>query len=220
MNPELLRYIHRLFEKHARRMRNIVSRGVVSMVGDDAKMQTNQVKILDGELIDGAERAQQYGFTSHPQNGAECFVVFAGADRAHPIILAVDDRRYRVTGNKPGEVVIYTDEGDTIALKRDNTIEVTTKHFIVKAEDDVTIETKVFSLKAETSIALESPLTGIKTDSLTMTNKDGGETEAVMQGSLTVSNDLKANNGAVSLRGHVHDGIQRGSQNTNTPVGG
>lgn len=220
MTDEIMRFIVRLFEKHARKMRNIVSRGEVSMVQDGPKMQTNQIKLLDGELIDGAERAQQYGFTSHPQNGAECFVVFAGADRAHPIILSVDDRRYRVKSSKPGEVVIYTDEGDQIALKRDNTIEVTTKHFIVKAEEDVLIETKAFTLTAEISITSESPQTAVKTDNLTMTNKEGGETEATMQGSLTASNDVKANDGAVSLRGHVHDGIQRGDDDTNKPVGG
>lgn len=220
MTDEIMRFIARLFEKHARRMRNIVSRGEVSMVQDGFKMQTNQIRLLDGELIDGAERAQQYGFTSHPQNGAECFVAFAGADRAHPIILSVDDRRYRIKSSKPGEVVIYTDEGDQIALKRDNTIEVATKHFIVKAEEDVTIETKVFTLAAETSITSESPLTAVKTDALTMSNKDGGETSATMQGSLTASNDIQANNGAVSLRGHVHDGIQRGNDDTNKPVGG
>ena len=81
MDRETQRYIERLFEKHARKMRNIVARGEVAMVQDGPKMQTNQIKLLDGELIDGAERAQQYGFTSHPQSGAECFVVFAGAGR-------------------------------------------------------------------------------------------------------------------------------------------
>jgi phage baseplate assembly protein V len=149
MTGEVMRYINRLFERHARRMRNIVSRGVVSLVSDGLKMQENQIRLLDGEIIDGAERAQQYGFTSHPQNGAECFVVFAGAAREHPIILSVDDRRYRFKSHQPGEVRIYTDEGDYILLKRDNTIEIKTKHLIVNAEEDVEINTKKYTLNAE-----------------------------------------------------------------------
>lgn len=282
-----MRFIIRLFEKHARKMRNIVARGVVSLVDDGPMLQTNQIKLLDGELIEGAERAQQYGFTSHPQTEAECFVVFAGAGREHPLVLSVDDRRYRVKSNRPGEVVIYTDEGDRIALKRDNTIEVTTKHFIVRAEEDVTIETKVFRLTAETSISeetdvfslkaetsigqetdvftlkaqksagietdtlnlkaetdlnerskkvsvkaeeissqadasisLASPKIGLHTNALDMSDQQGGAMSAMLQGSLTATDDLAANSGAVSLRRHVHSGVEPGDGATGTPSGG
>jgi phage baseplate assembly protein V len=220
MNDEVKRYIHRLFEDQARKMRNIVSRGEVSLVSDGTRMQENQIRVLDGEILDGAERCQQYGFSSHPHPGAEGFVVFAGASRDHPLILAVDDRRYRVTASKPGEVVVYTDEGDTITLKRGNIIEVKTKHYVVEAEDDVAINTRNFSLQASESISLSSPLTGIHTDALAMSGYGGGQAAATLQGSLTASNDLAANNGAVSLRGHVHDGVQAGSETTDAPVGG
>jgi phage baseplate assembly protein V len=138
VNTEILRYIRRLFEHHARKMRNIVARGEVSLVLDSPKMQTNQIRLLDGELIDEAERAQQYGFTSHPLNGAEAFAVFVGAAREHPVILAVDDRRFRVTGLRQGEVCIYTDEGDAITLKRGNRIEVKTHYADVLAEKNIT----------------------------------------------------------------------------------
>ncbi|MDR1946632.1 MAG: phage baseplate assembly protein V [Desulfovibrio sp.] len=219
-DAELYRYINRLVAGHARRMRNMVQRGTVSMVDDGPKMQTNQVALLDGELIEGAERVQQYGFSSHPQNDAECFVVFCGAEHAHPLIFTVDDRRYRVKGTKQGEVVIYTDEGDSILFGRENTITVTTKHFVVKAEEDIVMETKKFELKAETSIEMRSPLTTIKTDTLTMQGKDGGDAASTLQGSLTASNDLQANDGGVSLRAHVHQDVQTGPSTTGTPVGG
>jgi phage baseplate assembly protein V len=99
---------------------------------------------------DGVERAQQYGFSSHPKSKAECFVVFCGAASDHPVILSVDDRNYRIIGSEPGEVIIYTDEGDTIHLKRKNIIEVTTKgDVIVKAG-------KTVDVRAGTSITLTS----------------------------------------------------------------
>ena len=41
------------------------------------------------------------------------------------IVVAVDDRRYRLRSLQQGEVAIYTDEGDKIVLKRGGTIEVT-----------------------------------------------------------------------------------------------
>jgi phage baseplate assembly protein V len=127
MDNETKRFILRLIEKQARKVRNIVARGVVAMVRDDSAMQGLQLALLEGELIDNAEHPQPYGFSSHPLPDAEAFVVFCGADRGHPIVFCVDDRRYRVTGSEPGEVVIYTDEGDTIKLKRGNVIEVKTK---------------------------------------------------------------------------------------------
>jgi phage baseplate assembly protein V len=219
-DAELYRYINRLFAAHARKMRNMVQRGIVAMVDDERKMQENQVRLLDTEMIERAERVQQYGFSSHPQNESECFVIFCGADHAHPLIISVDDRRYRFKATKQGEVVIYTDEGDSILMGRDNTVTVTTKHFVVKAEEDVTIETKVYTLKAETSITTQTPATTIKTDTLNMTGKDGGEAAGTLQGSLKASDDLRANGGAVSLRGHIHEGVQSGDSTTAKPVGG
>jgi phage baseplate assembly protein V len=220
MDLETKRYIDRLFARQARRMRNVISRGVVTRVADGHKLQENQIALLDGEVLEGAERVQQYGFTSHPQVQAECFVAFAGSGRDHPLIFSVDDRRFRLSGNAAGEVVIYTDEGDSIALRRGNTILVTTKHLKVQAEEDISLETKIFSLRAETSITLDSPLTAIRTDNFTLSNRSGGSTSAVMQGSLTASEDLSANGGAVSLRGHIHEGVQSGDSTTGIPVGG
>ena len=217
MDAETRRYIDRLFEKHARKMRNIVARGEVGMVDDGPKMQTNQIAILDGELIDGAERAQQYGFSSHPQGGAECFVVFVGADRAHPVILSVDDRRYRVQSSKAGEVIIYTDEGDQIALKRDNTIEVTTKHWIVKAEEDVLVETKDLRLRGATRISLETPnlATGGFGEGQSTTAQLKGDLN--QQGSHTSTGDQVA--GGVSQISHPHKDAG-GSGNSGPPIAG
>lgn len=156
----------RLLERLSRRMRNIVARGVISLVRDAHKWQSTQLELLDGEVLDDAERAQQYGFSSVPHAGAEAVVLFVGADRSHPVVLAVDDRRYRVQALKDGEVVIYTDEGDRIHLKRERTIEVTTRHFVVKAEDDVRIETKNFSVQADQSVQVETASTRFATGAL------------------------------------------------------
>ena len=61
----------RLLERLSRRMRNIVARGVISLVRDAHKWQSTQLELLDGEVLDDAERAQQYGFSSVPHAGAE-----------------------------------------------------------------------------------------------------------------------------------------------------
>ena len=135
---ELMRHIQRQTKHLTDKIRNVVARGVVSLVNDGLKMQGCQLKLLAGELVDNAEHPQNYGFTSHPHPGAEAFVVFANADRGQPLILVVDDRRFRVKGLTQGEVCLYTDEGDTITLKRGNRVEVKTHYAVVDAEQDIT----------------------------------------------------------------------------------
>lgn len=210
----------RLLERLSRRMRNIVARGVISLVRDARKWQSAQLELLDGEVLDDAERAQQYGFSSVPHAGAEAVVLFVGADRSHPVVLAVDDRRYRVQALKDGEVAIYTDEGDRIHLKRQRTIEVSTRHFVLRAEEDVTIETKNFSVQAAEGVRMASASTQFATGALSFGGQSGGEVTAQLTGGIVATQDLQGNGGAVSLNRHVHAGVQAGGDTTAAPVGG
>jgi len=113
----MIRTINKMTAPLARRVNLMVSRGVLALVNDAAKMQGVQVKLLSGEVRD-MERVQNYGFTSHPHAGAEVAVVFVGGNRDHGLVLAVDDRRYRVKGLQGGEVGIYDDLGHRITLTR------------------------------------------------------------------------------------------------------
>jgi phage baseplate assembly protein V len=107
------------------RLSNMIARGTIGTIGDGSKLQTGQVNLMADEVKDGVERFQQYGFTSVPLAGAEAVVVFPGGTRDHGLIIAVDDRRYRLAGLQGGEVALYTDEGDKIVLKRGGIIELT-----------------------------------------------------------------------------------------------
>lgn len=101
-----------------RRIRLLVSRGVLKLVNDSLKLQGVQVSLLGGEPA-WAERFQEYGYTSHPHPGAEAIVAAVGGARAHLVALAIDDRRYRVKQLAPGEVAMYDDLGNVIVFKRD-----------------------------------------------------------------------------------------------------
>ncbi|WP_027366930.1 phage baseplate assembly protein V [Desulfocurvibacter africanus] len=108
-----------------RRISLLVTRCVVSLVDSNQAMQLLQVKLLADELLDDAEHFEAYGFTSCPHPGAEGVALAAGGNRSHCIVVCVGDRRYRLTGLKAGEVAIYSDEGDSIVLRRGRKIEVT-----------------------------------------------------------------------------------------------
>ena len=103
----------RLIGPLRRRVLLMIGRAVVRVVDDSLKLQAVQVEGLPGEVLDGIERWQQYGFTSVPHPGAEAIIAALGGQRQHSVVLAVEDRRYRVMGLEQGEVCIYTDEDDS-----------------------------------------------------------------------------------------------------------
>lgn len=201
----------RLLDKAYSSIRNLVSRGVAKSFNDGQKWQTAQVALLDGELVDGAERAQNYGLTSLPHEGAEVIVVHVGADRSHPVILACDDRRYRVQGLTSGEVCLYTDEGDKIHFKRGKIIEITTDTLIINAKTAVKINTAELVSTASNSTSFLTP-------ALNMGGLGGGNSTANLQGGLMATEDIKA--GQISLQGHTHGGVETGNSSTNQPLGG
>jgi len=104
------REIAKLLAPLSRRLRLMASRAVLSLISDATGMQIVQVKLLNGEVRDGIERVQNYGFTSVPLPGAEAIFLSLGGDRDHGIVITADDRRYRIKGLQGGEVAIYTDE--------------------------------------------------------------------------------------------------------------
>ena len=113
------------------RLQLMIGRAVVLLVNDGTKLQGLQVSLLADEVRDQVERFQNYGFTSHPLPGAEAVAASVAGNRDHVLVIAVDDRRYRLTALQQGEVAIYTDEGDKIVLKRGGTIEVTASTKVV-----------------------------------------------------------------------------------------
>lgn len=113
------------------RLQLMIGRAVVLLVNDGSKLQGLQVSLLADEVRDQVERFQNYGFTSHPLPGAEAVAASVAGNRDHVLVIAVDDRRYRLTALQQGEVAIYTDEGDKIVLKRGGTIEVTASTKVV-----------------------------------------------------------------------------------------
>jgi len=113
----MIKAINKMMAPVSRRVGLMVARGVLALVNDALKMQSVQVKLLDGEVRE-MERMQNYGFTSQPHPGAEVAAVFVSGNRDHGLALAIDDRRYRVRNLQAGEVAIYDDLGHVVTLSR------------------------------------------------------------------------------------------------------
>jgi len=123
---------------------SVLARGVVVLANSARKLQSLQLRITAGEVKDDIEHLEPYGVTSCPLDGAEALVGFFG-DRSHGVVIMVADRRFRLQGLKPGEVAIYTDEGDYLQFKRGRVIEVKTATFKVSAETAVEFDTPLIS---------------------------------------------------------------------------
>lgn len=140
----LVSQINRMLGPLGNMIQMLIGRAVIKYVYDDLKMQELKISVLAGETTDRVERVQEYGFTSNPPPGGEAVVLFPGGNRSLGLVIATDDRRYRITGLESGEVAIYTDEnleagGHRIVMKRGQIIEVNCKQYIVNATQQFTV---------------------------------------------------------------------------------
>lgn len=136
----MVRTFNKLIQPYARRSRLTVSRGVLRRINDRTKLQTAQIALLADELRDQVERFQNYGLTSVPLEGAEGVFLSVGGSRDHGIIIAIDDRRYRLKDLQAGEVALYDDQGQVIHLERGKQIHIYgCNELTIDAETKVTI---------------------------------------------------------------------------------
>ena len=124
----MIRSVNKLFAPVARAMRSMVLRGVITLVNDAAALQLVQVQLrampqpsgpAAAEMGDNLEVLRQYGFTAVPHAGAEAVVLAVNGVKAHGLVIAIDDRRYRLSGLQGGEVALYDDLGNVVKLGRD-----------------------------------------------------------------------------------------------------
>ncbi|MDH0132814.1 phage baseplate assembly protein V [Pseudomonas asiatica] len=121
---------------------SVLARGVVVLANSARKLQALQLRITAGEVKDDIEHLEPYGFTACPKDGAEALVGFFG-DRSHGVVILVADRRFRLQGLKPGEVALYTDQGDSLVFRRGRVIEIETMTLKVKAGESVDFDTPI-----------------------------------------------------------------------------
>ncbi len=222
-----------------RRLRLLVSRGVVRLSDDGRKLQVVQLDMLAGETA-AMERFQQYGFTCRPLDGAEAIALAVGGSRGHLVAIAVDDRRHRMKDMKNGEVALYTDEGDYIHMKRGRIVEVNVGQDlranvgnqvtvnagakIAATAPEVTVDCDTTVVTAATSVTLDTPHT-IITQKLTVKGPIIGQGGMAISGGsgASVDGDMQITNGDVkadeiSLKHHRTSGVEPGSGTSGDPV--
>lgn len=149
--------LDRILRPIKRRIQLMLVRAIVEGVDDGKGIQQIQLTALADETLDNIPRIQNYGFTSKPKPGSEAFVGFVNGARDQGVVIAVDDRRYRIKAMEDGEVAIYTDEGDKIHFKRGNKIVVQTGELEANATVKVKITSPNVEINANTKVQVTSP---------------------------------------------------------------
>jgi len=225
-----------------RRIMNIISRGINRGVDDTKGIQRMKSSLFSDEIHDRMERFQEYGFTSVPKVGAEAIAIFHSGNREHGIIIAVDDRRFRLKNLQEGEVAIYTDEGDKIHFKRDKKIDIETSELTINATAKVIVNTQEATVTANTTTVTSPEVTVISTTKVTMTTPllevsglvtcaglaSGGAAPAagkvVVQGKIETTGDIESAGNVKDTAGTMaairttYNAHQHGSSVTPTPT--
>lgn len=194
--------IRQIEERIARSLAGVrqAFRGVIGLVKADGPVQLVQGDALAGETGRDDELFQHYGYTSNPPQGTMKIVVPVGGKTSHGIIIATEHGRYRLKGLESGEVALYTDEGDSIVLKRGRLIEATTQTFRlntqvmeINAEEKVDINTPMIT--ASDQLTVQKNITGNGTIAITNTSGSGD--------SSSIAGDLHHTAGQITTDGDV-----------------
>lgn len=201
--------LERLLAPIWRRLRLIVSRGVVRRTDDALPLEVLQADLLAGETA-LMERFQEYGFCSRPLPGAEVIAAAVGGARGHLVGVATDDRRHRPRDLEAGETCLYTDEGDEIRLKRGRIIAVTAGARLHVTAPDVQVDCETAQVAAATAVTLDSPTVTVTGQLVVQGGMAvSGGTGASVEGDLDVTQgDVTAD--GTSLKTHIHDGDSGG----------
>lgn len=132
--------LNRLLAPIKRSLKLMISRGIMSFASDEHSRQNLQIRLQSDEIIDDAERFQNYGFSSVPSSG-EVIALEVGGKRSHIVVLVVDNKAVRPVGLKEGDVVVYHQEGHRLLLTEQGEIILSCKKFTVNAEERVKFET-------------------------------------------------------------------------------
>ena len=189
-------------------LRGLLGRGVVESVDDTPMMRTIQAEFLPGDVREGLEHFEPYGFTSRVKQGAEAIGAFFNGDRSHGVVLVTADRRFRLHVEE-GEVAVFDDQGQKVVLKRDGILVETPKNLTATFGGNALATVSGTTTLKSGAVTIDAPsvhITGTLSVDGHISGAGGlavsGGSGAAVTGSITATGDITA--GSISLQGHTH----------------
>lgn len=122
------------------------------------------------EMIDQLAVMQHYGLNTHAPIGSDATAMFIAGQRSNAVIVATNNQKARLRNLQPGEVAVYTDEGDNLHFARQQAATLT-------AGNSFTATTKAATIKGTDTVTLDSPVSSV-TDKLVLAHDPEAPLEA------------------------------------------
>lgn len=106
-----------------KRISLMIGHAIITAIDDTTKLQTLQLSALADEVLSTRDRFQEYGLSSRPHEGAEAIMVSLGGNRSNTVVIAVDDRRYRLQLDNAGDVALYSSGENYLVMRASGDIE-------------------------------------------------------------------------------------------------
>jgi len=177
-----------------RRIQMMVAPTTITATNDTGPVHRVQVKVTPRETIDDVPVLQLYGVTSHAQPGSNGLALFCAGDRSNPVIIATGNQAARMRNIQPGEVALYTDEGDYVKLARGKIVE-------VQSGSELRVTAPLVTINATNKVRMVTPRLEVTGDII-----DHCDTQ-----SHTAANMRQIYNT------HTHPNVQSGPANTGVP---
>lgn len=162
------------------RLKLLFTRAAITYVYEieDGKMRKVQVRGLG--LNDEVEHAEPYGLAMYPLLGAEAFLSSVLGQRGHLVGSLIADPRFRPTGDKPGEVIVWSKYGQTIWLHDDGTLRVSSPNKVEITAPEVTTNAPLINVNG-TDVNINATNVAISAQSASLDCNDiafGGDEDA------------------------------------------
>jgi len=113
----LLEKLNKLLMPIRRSISIMIAKALLTSITDgDKEIQIVQIDLGNDQAASDVERIQNFGFTSHPKEGAQAIVLSINGNRDHMIVIAVDDSNFRPSVAQ-GDSVMYNSKDMRIELR-------------------------------------------------------------------------------------------------------
>ncbi|TCK39642.1 phage baseplate assembly protein V [Paraburkholderia sp. BL8N3] len=144
---------HGLMNRLARLISTAIGRARITVTNDSGNVQFVQVQVNDLETIDNLPRLAEFGFASVAPNGSDVVMVSLGGGRNNAVVIATGHQASRPKGLKPGEQMIYSQDGKSVYLTASGGIIIDAKG------QDVTVNNAgTATINAETKVVVNAPV--------------------------------------------------------------
>lgn len=137
--------------------RGMIALAAVKSTNDKGGGQTATVEVHRHVERSDVDVLGIAGITSRPASGGEAVVLAVGGDQGHLVALPLQAPGNRMGGLEEGEVAVHNLKGDRLHVKKDGSIESTSRKRVKSKVKDATVEVLEDRIIAKLGAAANAP---------------------------------------------------------------